>query len=228
MASTKEMNEKMMYELDHTTFGVEIEMTGITREAAARVAATILPNSRVWEKGTSYHKWTCTDDRGRDWDFVYDSSIHSTGNDLMKCELNTPPLTYNRDMETLQKLIRALRHAGAIADAEHECGIHVHVSGKRHTYETVKNFINLMYSNDELVRKSLGIDPGRSERWCKPIEYDLVSAVKNVRSMDELEDAWYGTYSPWQSRTNHYNNSRYHILNLHRYFSTLGKSKNTI
>lgn len=212
----------------NTTVGVEIEMTGITREGAARVAATVLGNGcRVWHKGGRYDVWTCTDARRRDWDFVYDSSIRSTGGDNMKCELNTPPITYAEDMESLQELIRALRSAGAVSGPEYGFGIHVHVSGKEHNAKTVRNFIHLVYSNDELVRKALGVTPDRF-RWCKPIDEELVDAVKNADTLEKLADAWYETYAPYESRDAHYNDSRYHILNLHRYFSTLGESKNTI
>lgn len=211
----------------NTTFGVEIEMTGITREAAARVAGTVLTGSRVWHKGGSYDKWTCTDNRGRDWDFVYDSSIRATGSDLTKCELNTPPLTYAEDMDNLQELVRALRNAGAVSGTQYGCGIHIHVSGKGHNAKTVRNFIHLMYSNDELVRKSLGVTSDR-QRWCEPIDDRLVEAVKNADTLAKLADAWYGTYAPYENRFAHYNQSRYHILNLHRYFSTLGQASNTL
>ena len=212
----------------NTTVGVEIEMTGITRETGARVAATVLGTGcRVWHQGGTYDKWTCTDERGRDWDFVYDSSIQPTGGSNTCCELNTPPITYAEDIEKLQELIRALRRAGAVSGPQYGCGIHVHVSGKGHNAKTVRNFIHLMYSNDELVRKSLGVGCDR-QRWCQPIDQRLVDAVKNADTLEKLADAWYGTYAPYTSRTAHYNQSRYHILNLHRYFSTLGKSSNTI
>ncbi len=212
----------------NTTVGVEIEMTGITREAAARVAASVFSdNGRVWHKGGTYDKWTYTDGRGRDWDFVFDSSINTTGGRDTACEMNTPPITYAEDMDKLQELIRALRHAGAKSGAQYDCGCHVHVSGKGHTAKSICNLIHLFYSNDELVRKSLGVTSLR-ERWCKPIGQDLVDAVKNADTLEKLADAWYGTYAPYQDRNAHYNPSRYHILNLHRYFSTLGKNSNTV
>lgn len=212
----------------NTTFGVEIEMTGITREQAARVAATVLGEGcRVYHKGGSYDKWTCVDTRGREWDFVYDSSIHPTGGRPTQCEMNTPPITYAEDMESLQEIIRALRRAGAVSGPQYGCGIHVHVSGKGHNAKTVRNFIHLLYANDELVRKSLGVTASR-ERWCQAIDDQLISAVKKADTLEKLADAWYDTYSPYENRNAHYNSSRYHILNLHRYFSTLGKASNTI
>lgn len=211
-----------------TTFGVEVEMTGITREAAARIAASSIGSGcTVSHIGGSYDKWACKDARGREWLFVSDASIHTTGGSLTSCELNTPPLTYAEDMETLQALIRALRNAGAVSGAQYGCGIHVHVSGKGHTVKTVKNFLHLLYSNDELVRKSLGVGSDRV-RWCEPIGDNLVEAIKNADTLEKLADAWYGTYAPYEPRNAHYNRSRYHILNLHRYFSTLGQPSNTL
>lgn len=218
----------------NTTVGVEIEMTGITREKASYVAATVLGGTVRYVGGT-YGKYICTDSRGREWAFVSDCSIqavngHGTRVDCRgaySCELNTPPITYAEDMDKLQELIRALRSAGAVSGTQYGCGIHVHVSGKGHTAKTVRNFIHLMYSNDELVRKSLGVTIAR-ERWCQPIDQALVDAIKNADTLEKLATAWYGTYAPYQDRNAHYNESRYHILNLHRYFSTLGTAANTI
>lgn len=212
----------------NTTVGVEIEMTGITRQSAASVAASVLPGPcSIVHEGGSYDKWHTIDGRGRKWSFVYDSSIISTGSDQKKCELNTPPITYAEDIEVLQELIRALRRAGAVSGPQYGCGIHVHVSGNGHTAKSIRNFIHLLYSNDELIRKSLGVTNDRL-RWCRPIDEELVSAVANADTLDKLEDAWYNTYAPYESRRAHYNQSRYHILNLHRYFSTLGRPENTV
>ena len=218
----------------NTTIGIEVEMTGITREKAATVAATVLGGCSIYKGGT-YGKWVCIDNRGREWAFVSDASIHAVNERGRRvdnrsgysCELNTPPITYAEDMEKFQELIRALRSAGAVSGTQYGCGIHIHVSGKGHTVKTVKNFIHLLYSNDEVIRKSLGVTDDR-QRWCQPIDTRLVEAVKNADTLEKLADAWYETYSPDEERYFHYNSSRYHILNLHRYFSTLGKKSNTI
>lgn len=222
------INMNLIY---NTTFGVEVEMTGITREAAARVAATVLGSgSRVEHVGGYYDRWSCFDAQCREWAFVSDSSIRSTGGHAMQTELNTPPLTYSADIDTLQALIRALRSAGAVSGTQYGCGIHVHVSGQGHTYKTIRNFANLLYSNDELVRKALGVTADR-QHWCQPISERLVNAMQNAESMDALQRTWYetlnGRYTGNEDR-DHYNSSRYHILNLHRYFSTLGKASNTV
>lgn len=215
----------------NTTVGVEIEITGITRETAARVCAATLGEGcqvRYTARENGYHAWSCFDARGREWKFVSDASIVNVGaDDGNGCELNTPPITYAEDNDQLQELIRALRHAGAKTGAKYNCGIHVHVSGKGHTAKSIRNLIHLFYANDELLRKSLGVTSDR-ERWCKAIGQELVDAAKGADTLEKLADAWYGTYAPYEDRNAHYNSSRYHILNLHRYFSTLGKPSNTV
>lgn len=218
----------------NTTVGVEVEMTGITRENAARVAAAVLGGQASYQGG-AYGKWVCIDQRGREWAFVYDASIQAVDNrgrqannrGEYSCELNTPPITYAEDMEKLQELIRALRSAGAVSGTQYGCGIHVHVSGKGHDAKTVRNFVHLLYANDELIRKSLGVTEAR-RRWCEAIDARLIDAMKNADTLEKMADAWYETYAPFEDRNAHYNRSRYHVLNLHRYFSTLGKDSNTI
>ena len=228
---SKELNLNKAF---NRTFGVEIEMCGITREQAARICASVMgEGSRVeytgqptYRGGDGYSCWSCFDPSGRKWKFVSDCSIRADHDH--QCELNTPPLTYAKDMEDLQALVRALRRAGAKTGAEYDCGIHIHVDGHELDFKAIKNLVNMFYSRDELLRKSLGVDPSRSSRWCKPIGDDLVNAFKPCRNIEQLEDAWYSLYARYQNRSDHYNDSRYHILNLHRYFSTRGKACNTV
>lgn len=230
------MSTKPSIELiNNTTFGVEIEMTGITREAAARVAATVI-GGEVSYIGDGYGRWACVDPQGRKWQFASDGSIITTGGRDTSCELETPPLTYSADIEKLQELVRALRRAGAVTGCQYNCGIHVHVSGKGHTPQSIRNFANLFYANDALIRKSLGIREsgevgGRSMDWCQPIEQGLVESFKGKETFEQLRDAWYRFYGYLNTEraiAEHYNSSRYHILNLHRFFSTLGTPANTV
>lgn len=208
-------------------FGIEIEMTGITREKAATVAQALI-GGVVVHVGGRYDEWCLTAPDGRKWKFVYDSSIQSPRNDSsLKTELNSPVLTYNNDMETLQNLVRALKRAGAYTGAQFNCGVHIHVSAGVHTTQTVKNFCNLIWAQDELVRKSLGVTSAR-ENWCKPLTSEFINKLPGVKNLDQLADAWYETYGRNEARDYHYNFSRYHLLNLHRYFSTLGTPANTI
>ena len=208
-------------------FGIEIEMTGITREQAARVAQVVMGGGTVQHVGGNYDEWCLIAPDGRKWKFVYDSSIISTGSSLYQTELNSPVLTYGADMAKLQELIRALKAAGAVSGTRYGCGIHVHVSSSMHTAQSVKNFCNLIYANDELVRKALGVTDSR-ERWCQPLTTEFIEKLPKVKTLDALADAWYGTYAQYEDRFRHYNSSRYHLINLHRYFSTMGRPENTI
>lgn len=226
----QQINHELIF---NTTFGVEIEMTGITRSKAAQVAASVFGTNRTAHIGGSYDKYAAYDQNGREWLFVTDASIHTTGGRETSCEMNTPPLTYAGDMDLLQSVIRALRAEGAVSGPQYGCGIHVHVSGKDHTPKTVSNFVNMIYSNYDLVSKSLGVTADRI-RWCRDFsdghasELEFVNDFKKATTFEKQADVWYKNFAPHDARDAHYNSSRYHLINLHRFFSTLGKASNTI
>lgn len=233
---SKEINKALI--TSETTFGVEIEMTGIKREVAANVAAVIL-NGTVEYIGGGYNTWICRDEHGRKWSFQSDCSIYDVdehGNSRghrsdYSCEMGTPALVYDKDMELLQDVVRALKNAGAVTGAQFGCGFHIHVSGKGHTAKTLKNFINLVYAQDVMCYKALNINPSRESQWCKKLSGTVVEAFKNVKTIEQAADAWYKTLNPYDSPSNrlqHYNSTRYHFLNLHRYFMTYGRPDNTI
>ena len=112
-----------MEEAKKQTIGVEVEMNNITRREAARVAAEYFGTGRYEDtaRRNGYFTWSAWDAQGREWKFQKDVSI--AGDDLHKCEMVTPILTYE-DMETLQELVRILRKAGAKSDATRGCGVH--------------------------------------------------------------------------------------------------------
>lgn len=57
-------------------FGIEIELTGITRCQAANAISEVL-GGEINHVGGSYDKYTVDDSSGRTWSLVYDSSIES-------------------------------------------------------------------------------------------------------------------------------------------------------
>lgn len=198
-------------------FGIEIEFTGITRTQAARVAAEHLG-------GRADYSNTVTDRNGRKWKFVSDGSIRPekkvggrkvAASNEYKVELVSPILTYREDIETLQELIRKLRKAGAFANDS--CGIHIHLNGADHDARSIKNFINIVASKNDLLYKALQINPSRM-RYCKKMDEKLVQAIKRKRpqTLQAIENIWYDGY--YGSRNTHYHDSRYHFLNLHSFF----------
>ena len=217
------MNDKMtnqINEMKKQTIGVEVEMNSITREAAAKLAAEFFGTGRYeyTARRNGYETWSAWMADGREWKFQKDVSI--SGPDAQKCEMVTPILTYE-DMETLQELVRRLRKAGAKSDATRGCGVHIHIGAKGHTPQTLRNLANIMASHESLLTQSLALDHYRVGRYCRPVDEDFLKAVnkKKPKTMSQLADIWYTGNGANYGRDHHYNDSRYHMLNLHATFT---------
>ncbi|GFI16091.1 hypothetical protein IMSAGC009_01252 [Lachnospiraceae bacterium] len=204
-------------------FGIEIEMTGITRKKAAGVIAEYFGTESFY-LGTYYKTYGAKDRQGRTWKATYDSSItaqkKSGGRtvqaaDEYKCEVVSPILTYG-DMADLQEVVRRLRHSGAFVNSQ--CGIHIHVDAGRYTPQTLRNLVNIIASKEDILYKALRIDPARL-RWCKKTNEKLLEAInrKKPQTMEALKDIWYAGST--RGRDEHYNDTRYHGLNLHSTFT---------
>ena len=217
------MNDKIakqIEEMKKQTIGVEVEMNSITRQKAARVAAEFFGTGRYeYTAGRNgYETWSAWDGEGREWKMQKDVSI--AGPDSQKCELVTPILTYG-DIETLQELIRRLRKAGAKSDYTRGCGVHIHIGAKGHTPQTLRNLANIMASHESLLKDALALDEYRVGRYCKPVDENFLKEVnkKKPKTMAKLADIWYTSQGEGYGRGQHYNGSRYHMLNLHATFT---------
>ena len=217
------MNDKIakqIEEMKKQTIGVEVEMNSITRQKAARVAAEFFGTGRYeYTAGRNgYETWSAWDEQGREWKMQKDVSI--AGPDSQKCELVTPILTYG-DIETLQELIRRLRKAGAKSDYTRGCGVHIHIGAKGHTPHTLRNLANIMASHESLLKDALALDEYRVGRYCRPVDENFLKEVnkKKPKTMAKLADIWYTSQGEGYGRGQHYNGSRYHMLNLHATFT---------
>ena len=204
-------------------FGIEIEMTGVTREKAAEAIAEYFGTESFYI-GTYYKTYGAKDRQGRTWKATFDSSIiaqkKSGGRtvraaDEYKCEVVSPILTYE-DMADLQEIIRQLRHKGAFVNSQ--CGIHIHVDASLYTPQTLRNLVNIIASKEDILYKALRIDPARL-RWCKKTNEKLIEAInrRKPQTMEALKDIWYAGST--RDRDEHYNDTRYHGLNLHSTFT---------
>lgn len=208
-------------------YGVEVEMTGITRAKAASIIAEVFGTRASSADGTCYHTITIKDQSSRTWKVMRDSSINPVRNDgtseymdEYRVEMVTPPLNYE-DIETLQTIIRKLREAGAKANSS--CGIHIHVDGANHTPKSLKKLINFMVARQDLIYEALNIG-ARGDQWCRKLNPQLLVEMRKDKNLSKssAENIWY-------SRANdnycggidhqHYNTTRYHGVNLHSYFS---------
>lgn len=217
------MNEKTMNqiaEMKKQTIGVEVEMNNITRQKAAKLAAEFFGTGRSENTASrnGYYTWSAWDADGREWKFQKDVSI--SGPDDEKCEMVTPILRYE-DMETLQELIRRLRKAGAKSDATRGCGVHIHIGANGHTPQSLRNLANIMASHESLLADALAIDRGRMRQYCRTVDPFFLKEVnkKKPKAMAKLADIWYTSHGANYGRSQHYNDSRYHMLNLHATFT---------
>ena len=207
-----------------TRFGIEIEFTGITRREAAEVVAKYF-NTEVIEIGTYYDAKEVKQADGRKWKIMSDGSLRcqrkvrgiiQEASPLHSVELVSPILTYKEDMENLQALVRLLRKAGGFTNST--CGIHVHLDGANHTVQSLRNFINIIASKNDLFYKALQIEPNRM-RYCKKLDERMVEKFnkRKPKTMSQFADLWYEGY--YGRRETHYHDSRYHFLNLHSFFT---------
>ena len=205
-------------------FGIEIEFTGITRRKAAKIIAKHLEGTSR-QNGRDF-KVTAAD--GRAWQVVYDGSIRCQkrvngqkvpATNEYSVEIVSPILSYKEDIESLQELVRKIRKAGGFANKT--TGIHIHLNGGDHTPRSLRNFLNIIYSRNDLLYTSLEIERERM-RYCKKMDESLVKEMnkKKPTSFKQIEDIWYKGY--YQSRERHYHDSRYHFLNLHSFFNGVG------
>ena len=206
------------------TIGVEVEMNGITRRTAARVAADYFGTHQYENTAgrNGYSTWSAWDADRREWKFQKDVSIH--GHEDEKCELVTPILR-DEDIEELQRLLRALRKAGAQSSASRGCGVHIHVGLKSeagdHTAQTLTNLANMMAAHEEQIGRAIKISERRVEGYCRTVSPAFLNRLnaQKPRTMSELADIWYEGNGANYRRDEHYNNSRYHMLNLHASFT---------
>lgn len=194
-------------------------MTGITRAAAAQVIAGHF-NTSATHVGGIYDAFSVRDGDNRQWKVVSDSSIRletrrgQTRNTAYAVEFVSPICKYE-DIGTIQEIIRKLRAAGAKVNSS--CGIHIHIDASPHDVKTLRNIVNIMAAKEDLLYKSLKVDVHR-EHYCAKADTRFLDELnaKRPTSMDTLESIWYNGRS---GRNYHYDESRYHGLNLHSVFS---------
>ena len=197
-------------------------MTGVTRKKAAEVCAAYFGTSANYA-GTYYNTYTALDPQGRQWKFMSDASIKPqrkegrqrvAASDEYQTEM-VSPICHYEDIVPIQEIVRKLKEAGAITNES--CGIHVHIDASPFEARTLRNITNIMAAKEDLIYKALGVPVARQHRWCRPVEQRFLEELnsRRPRSMQEVERIWYNGNS---RRHTHYDDSRYHCLNLHSVF----------
>ena len=102
----------MSMDLREQKFGIEIELTGLTRKRAAEVIGKYLGQEPHYDGGY-YEEYSVRDEQGRKWKVMYDSSIVAvkkgggSAGDEYKVEFVSPICEY-ADIPTIQELVRHL------------------------------------------------------------------------------------------------------------------------
>lgn len=207
-------------------FGVEVEMTGITRKQAAR-ALTDYFGTEPYQDSDYYGSWDVTDSDGKKWRFMSDSSIRKerktgtgyerTSDGEYSVEMVSPKLTYV-ELPKFQECVRKVRKAGAKVNSS--CGLHVHVDAANHNRQSLKNLLSIMYSKEDILFKALQVDPTRVEDYCQKVREPVLRRARQLsadetKDLTQLESIW---YEGEVRNHEHYNWTRYYALNLHSVF----------
>ena len=156
-------------------YGIEIEMTGLSRGKAAETLAGFF-GTRAEHTGGSYDAYAVRDAQDRVWKLVSDGSIQTQkkvrgqtvyADSTYSVELVSPVCVYE-DIGTIQEIVRALRRNSALVNDS--CGIHVHVGAEKFDAQHLRNITNIMASKEELIYKALQVDLNRSEDYCRRVE----------------------------------------------------------
>lgn len=209
-------------DLREQKFGIEIEMTGITRQRAAQVIAEYLDSSPQYEGG-GYGTYSVSDNENRRWKLVSDSSIQCQRKVENRKQIAdrdysvefVSPICRYEDIEKIQEMVRVLREAGAFCNRS--CGIHIHINAAPFEANQLRNLVNIIASKEDMVYRALQVDSQRERQYCKKIDPDFLEKLnrQKPRTRSELQNLWYnGSDGSHQ----HYHDSRYHCLNLHSVF----------
>lgn len=200
------------------TFGIELETTGIGREATAKAIARYFGTTARYV-GHHLGDWHIPMPDGRKWVVERDGSVTDPSAEVVS------PVCRWDDIPMVLAVAKAIRAAGARTDGS--CGIHVHVGLGEHTPQSLRRLVNIVNAKEDLLTQALGITPERRYRWCKPVNPAFLEAVNRSKpdSFEKLAQLWYKHNSDYSSNWRecagtHYDSSRYHLLNLHAAFST--------
>jgi hypothetical protein len=203
-------------------FGIEIEMTGLSRQRAAQVLSEYFGRTASFDGGY-YGEYSVLDSQNRRWKVMSDGSITTErkegrqivpADNTYSVELVSPICRYE-DIETIQEIVRKLRQAGMIANKS--CGIHIHLDASPHNANTLRNITNIMASKEDLIYKAMQVEVARERQYCKKVEQSFLEELnrKKPKTLEQVSRIWYNGND---GRHEHYHNSRYHCLNLHSVF----------
>lgn len=215
-------------QLEDLVFGIEIEMTGVSRAAAIRLLKEALLEHRI-VKYVNNNKITTLDNRI--WKIVNDTSItpvvsisqitdrnYLTREDIRivdqliksaTIELVTPKCTL-KDWHIIRTILKKFRNNGARVNES--CGIHIHVDATHYDGAFLHKLSYVVMSYEPIIYEILGTHRNRKFRYCLPMNRFFKSYINMEAkgrmgrvTLEALKNIW---------RSPHMEAHRYHGLNL--------------
>lgn len=215
----------MTLNLDNYTIGVELEFTGLSRAACAKIVANYFHSKAKQEPN---YRYKIIDNQQRTWVITGDSSIKAerkkddkivSASSNYGVELVTPVLRYSADISTLLEIVERIRSKGGLVNTSN--GLHVHVGSDRFDCRVLRNLVNIVYAKQNLLYKALKVHPNRAGFHCSPIDQSLVVKLntKKPDNMEYFKKIYYSALGcDVDSSEERYSPARYYAVNLHSYF----------
>lgn len=205
------MNQKLET-IKSLHLGIENEFEQISRQRMADAIQSVVGGHQTY--GGPHNAISVVAPDGREWKAMNDGSLRNGA------EFVTPILGWD-DLPTYQECIRAIRRAGA--KTPETTSQHVHVGAADMTPQQITNLVRSFYKQEVLIHKAFGTLESRLQRYTRPMDRIFVDRIiaRKPRTMRELNEAWFGTYTPNPA---HYDGHRYRSLNINPLF----ESKRTV
>lgn len=213
--------------IDNLTFGIEIEMTGLTRISALNSLYDVLSEA-IGVVATSENKVITIDNRT--WKIVRDSSITPAlpidsvsangyitlshvdrALDLFKTarvEFVSPKCTM-KDWPILRQILKAFRDNGATVNES--CG-HIHVNATNLDGDFLHKLGYVTMTYEPILYRILSVAPKRKKDYCRPMQPYLKRYLTRYAKNSMRYGTTQNLKDTWNSRYMH--KRRYHGLNL--------------
>jgi hypothetical protein len=155
-------------DINAITFGVELEMSYISRIRALTATKKALQTCGVFARQDERYAAGLRDTQGRLWKVVSDCTTTAG------CEVVTPILTLV-DMPVVQEVLRELvRHGGRASGG---CGLHMHVGMQNWSDKQFNNLIKFSRKYERVLVAMVGTTQGRERHWCAPMKQSVADTA---------------------------------------------------
>jgi hypothetical protein len=92
--------------------------------------------------------------------------------------------------------------------------MHIHVDASAFDGRTLANLAKIVHKQEPLILTALGVSQARLNQYTKPVSAELIARIERSRpkTKEQMNRIWYGFHN---SNPTHYDNTRYHGVNLH-------------